>query len=218
PSPGGGHSRKALQRRRLRHEPGRDDQPGPVDGLRRTRDPRAGGEDQGAGERLLWPAAEIVLLGGRTERRAPGAEGGASVAAGVRATGVQAAAVNNSWYGMTSDGSVPSPAVDNGWDKELGGVRRWYGLPRGTSLYNAVFTKLFGTNTGLANVTGPWTLASDQVALELQNPAIASTNFENATGNGADGWKRLSYAQLSEAFDRGRALDPQFGGVNSDAP
>ena len=133
-------------------------------------------------------------------------------------TKVQANVFNKIWYGMTSNGSAPSPAIDNGWDKELEGVRRWYGLPRGTSLYNAYYTKLFGTNTGLANVTGPWTLASDQVALELQNPTMAAPNFENATGNGADLWKTLSYAQLSNAFDRGLALQPVFGYVDTSNP
>jgi hypothetical protein len=133
-------------------------------------------------------------------------------------TKVRANAINKVWYGMTSDGSVPSPAIDNGWDKELDRVHRWYGLPRGTSLYNAYYTKLYGVNTGLANVTGPFTIASDQVALELQNPAMAAPNFENATGNGVGLWKTLSYVQLSSAFDRGLALQPVFGHVDSNNP
>ena len=54
------------------------------------------------------------------------------------------------------------------------------------------------------------------VALELQNPAIATPTFMNATGNGADGWKNLSYAQLADAFAKGVALQPQFGNINTD--
>ena len=131
---------------------------------------------------------------------------------------VQAAAFNKIWYGMTADGSVPAPSVDNGWDHDLGGVRRWYGVPRGTSLYDAFFTRLTGMNAGLTNVSGPFTHATDGLALELQNPTMASGNFRNATGNGADLWKTLSYAQLSNAFDRGLALQSVLGHGNSDNP
>jgi hypothetical protein len=42
--------------------------------------------------------------------------------------------------------------------------------------------------------------------------------FTNATGNGADGWKQLSYAQLSNAFDRGLQLQPLFANINTDSP
>jgi feruloyl esterase len=102
---------------------------------------------------------------------------------------VQAAALNKIWFGMTSDGSVPSPATDNGWAASPTGLQRWYGLTRGTSLYAAFYAAFFPGFNGLTGVNGPFTIASDQVALELQNPTIASTNFQNATGNGADGWK-----------------------------
>jgi feruloyl esterase len=69
-------------------------------------------------------------------------------------------------------------------------------------------------------VTGPggFSIGTDQLALSLQNPTIASPSFQNATGNGADGWKLLSYAQLDNAFDRGIALQPQFGSINTDNP
>jgi feruloyl esterase len=56
------------------------------------------------------------------------------------------------------------------------------------------------------------------VALELQNPTLATPSFTNATGNGGDGWKLLSYAQLDNAFDRGVALQSRFGGINTDDP
>ena len=133
-------------------------------------------------------------------------------------TSVQANAVNKIWYGMTADGSVPSPALDNGWDKDLDAVHRWYGLPRGTSLYNIFFTRLFGVTTGVASPNGPFTIATDVVALELQNPTIAASNFKNATGDGEDLWKTLSYVQLSNALDRGLALQPLFGNIDSDNP
>jgi feruloyl esterase len=125
-------------------------------------------------------------------------------------TRAQAAVINKMWYGMTSDGSAPAPAQDNGWDRPLAGVRRWYGRPRGTSLYSAAMRRLFGITPG---ATGP-----DMVALELQNPTMAQTGFRNATGDGADLWKTLSYEQLSNAFDRGLALQPLLDDIDTDDP
>lgn len=118
---------------------------------------------------------------------------------------VQARAMNKIWYGQTSDGSVPDPAADNGWALAPTGLHRWYGLARGTS------------PGGLAG-SNPFPIASDMVALELQDPTIATPSFVNATGNGANGWRSLSYAQLSNAWDRGVELQPQFGHINTDNP
>ena len=137
-------------------------------------------------------------------------------------TKAQALAINKIWYGMTADGSVPTPATDNGWSAAssptlLGsGNQRWYGLTRGTSLYGAVFAA-FGVN-GLASPNGAFSIASDQVALELQDPTIGDPTFVNATGNGQSLWKQLSYAQLSNAYDRGVTLQPEFGNINTDNP
>lgn len=119
-------------------------------------------------------------------------------------TQVQAVAMNKIWYGQTADGSVPSPATDNSFALIPGGLQRWYGLTRGSS-------------SGLAGAT-PFTISSDMVALELQDPTIATTGFTNATGNGADRWKALSYEEMSHAFDRGLALQAAFGGINTDNP
>jgi len=127
-------------------------------------------------------------------------------------TKAQATAINKIWYGMTTDGSVPSPDIDNGWPAAssstlLGsGTHRWFGLVRGTSL------------GGLANPNGAFPIASDLVALELQNAAIGDPGFLNATGNGQSLWKQLGYAQLSDAYDRGVALQPSFGNINTDNP
>lgn len=120
-------------------------------------------------------------------------------------TPTQANVVNKMWYGMTADGSVPSPAVDNGINKTLASNQKWYGLNRGTTLL------------GLGGPT-VFQLAADQVAIELQNPSLSTPTFRNATGNGTDGWKQLSYAQLSNAFDRGVALDPNFAFINTNNP
>ena len=137
-------------------------------------------------------------------------------------TKAQATAINKVWYGMTADGSVPSPATDNGWAEAssstlLGsGTHRWYGQTRGTSLYGALFS-FIGLN-GLTSPNGAFPISSDQVALELQNPTIGDPSFVNASGNGQSLWKQLSYAQLSNAYDRGVTLQPEFGNINTDNP
>lgn len=133
----------------------------------------------------------------------------------------QARALNKIWYGMTSDGSVPSPATDNGWAAASvaalpSGSSRWWGQTRGTSLYGATFAG-FGLN-GLASPNGAFPIASDQVALELQDSTLADPGFINASGNGQSLWKGLSYAQLSNAYDRGVALQNEFGGINTESP
>jgi hypothetical protein len=57
------------------------------------------------------------------------------------------------------------------------------------------------------------------IALEANEmPTLATPTFVNATGTGANGWKALNYAQLSNAWDIGVALQPQFGGINTDDP
>ncbi len=132
------------------------------------------------------------------------ASGGTNATASCVTT-VQANAVNKIWYGQTRDGSVPSPAVDNSWSVTLATNQLWYGLTRGANL------------TALAGAT-PFTISSDVTALELQNPTIATPSFTNATGNGADGWKLLSYAQLANAQDRGIALQADFANINTDNP
>lgn len=132
-------------------------------------------------------------------------------------TKVQAQAINKIWYGMTADGSVVDPAVDNGWGQAatsnlLGsGNYRWFGLTRGTTFASPIYV-------GLGNPATEFPIASDMVALELQNPAIAGPGFKNATANGQSQWKNLSYAQLANAYDRGVALQPEFGGINTDNP
>ncbi|BDB27297.1 tannase/feruloyl esterase family alpha/beta hydrolase [Cupriavidus sp. P-10] len=130
----------------------------------------------------------------------------------------QASALNKIWYGMTADGSVPDPAIDNGWDTALSSSRRWYGTSRGTSLYDAWIRSLSPTTNVNASPGGPFTIASDVLALNLQDPTMAESNFVNATGNGAARWKRLSYAELSHAFERGISLQAAFSNIDANNP
>lgn len=133
---------------------------------------------------------------------------------------VQAQAINKMWYGITADGSVPSPEADSGVAAALTGKRRWFGMARGTSLYNAFFTKhdprmkaILQAAAESGNSPG-----ADFAALALQNPTIAGPGFKNASGDGQGLWRELSYSQLSNAFDRAVALDPVFAHVSSDNP
>ena len=118
------------------------------------------------------------------------ASGGINTSADCVST-TQAQAMNKLWYGQTRDGSVPSPAVDNSWAHTLDSNHLWYGLTRGTS-----FGGLGGSTT--AGVPAPFTIATDMVALENQNPTLATPSFQNPTGNGTNGWLGLSYAQLGD--------------------
>lgn len=144
------------------------------------------------------------------------ADGGSNATASCVST-AQARAINKIWYGMTADGTAPDPALDNGW-AEAGssalmgsGNHRWFGLTRGTTFYSPYFV-------GLASPDSEFPIASDMVALELQNPTLGGAGFANATGNGQSLWKDLSYAQLSNAYDRGVALQAEFGGIDTNSP
>jgi feruloyl esterase len=118
-------------------------------------------------------------------------------------TPLQAQAMNKMWYGQTRDGTAPPPSADNSWSVHVGGNHLWYGLARGSSM------------GGLAGA-GPFTIATDMVALEMQNPTLATPSFINATGNGTNGWKNLSYAQLANAYDQGLILQSNFAHINTD--
>lgn len=116
----------------------------------------------------------------------------------------EANAVNKIWYGQTADGTAPDPALDNASTPVLASNNHlWWGLTRGTSL------------TGLAG-TNPFAIAADTVALSLQNPTLSTPAFQNATGNGANGWQSLTYSDLAVAFSQGVALQPFFGHINTD--
>jgi hypothetical protein len=134
-------------------------------------------------------------------------------------TKTQANAINKMWYGVTADGSVPDPEVDNGVGTGLKG-RHWYGLARGTSLYIAYFTKrdprmreILRSRAASGDVPG-----ADQAALVQQDSAIAGPSFENASGNGRNLWRDMSYEQLAEVIDRGVQMDPVFADISSDNP
>lgn len=131
-------------------------------------------------------------------------------------TPLQAQAMNKLWYGQTRDGTAPPPSADNAWSPDIAAGRHrgtgnhlWYGLARGSSFAG------LGNSTP-AGVPAPFTISTDMVALEMQNPSLATPSFVNATGNGANGWMALSYAQMAQAYDLGVDLQRSFAHINTD--
>jgi feruloyl esterase len=133
-------------------------------------------------------------------------------------TAVQAQAMNKLWYGQTRDGTVPPPSVDNAWSIHIGrGNHLWYGLARGASFSGLGNSAAPGNTQNIpAGTPLPFTISTDLVALEEQDPTLATPSFINATGNGANGWMHLSYMQLANAYDKGLDLQPSFAHINTD--
>jgi hypothetical protein len=127
----------------------------------------------------------------------------------------EATLINKIWYGQTADGSVPDPAADNAAGPNLASTNQlWFGLTRGTFL-----GLLAGDASGpFGGLGGPFPIAADQVALELQDPSIGSPLFTNAVGNGAGNWRNLTYAGLTVAALQGLVLQQQFANINTDNP
>ncbi len=125
---------------------------------------------------------------------------------------LQARAVNKMWYGPTIDGSAPSPALDNGYGVARAPGHLWWGIPRGIDLSSTARMR--------EGIAGLFSLLSAQLALSLQDPTIGTATpvFKNASGNGADGWKNLSYAGFAKAMAAGRSLNPLFGNLDTDNP
>ena len=126
-------------------------------------------------------------------------------------TPAEATAINKIWYGQTRDGTVPSPSRSNGYTTNLAANQVWFGLTRGTRL-----TDLTGSDA--AGAPQPFVIASDLVALNLQNPSLAAPTFVNATGNGKSAWTTLRYADLARSADQGKALQASFGNIDTDNP
>jgi len=118
----------------------------------------------------------------------------------------QATAMNKVWYGMTTDGSVPDPAVDNGWaDTKLTGVRKWFGPTRGS------------ITTGSFSASGSL-LAGDMIANTFLDPTMAIPSFLNASGNGQNKYLSLSFAELNRGYDLALTMQPQWSYINTENP
>ena len=125
----------------------------------------------------------------------------------------QAQAINKFWYGQTADGTVPDPQGDNAGNSALANTNHlWWGLSRGANL------TLLAGDAASPPFFGPFPIAADMVALELQDPSYSTPLFVNATRSGTNRWASMSYADLAYAYGQGDALQPYFGHINTDAP
>jgi feruloyl esterase len=118
----------------------------------------------------------------------------------------EAMAINKIWYGQTADGTVPDPAVDVGTGSSLSSTNHlWFGMTR-------------GTNLGLLAGSSVFPIATDQVALNLQDSTYAGTSFLNAKANGTNRWTTLDYTGLATAMAEGIRLQSSFSNINTDNP
>lgn len=122
-----------------------------------------------------------------------------------------ALAINKIWFGPTEDGSVPDPAESVGYGPDLDTANKqlWFGPSRGTAL-----TTLAGSSPD--GTPRPFIVGTDTAALVLQDPRIAGPNFRNAKGNGADGWKALTYADVARVYHDGLQLQDAFDQANTE--
>jgi feruloyl esterase len=121
----------------------------------------------------------------------------------------EARVINKFWYGITGDGSYDAdqtaPARSG---KSLGARQLWWGFPRGSD-----WGSLVG---GVTN--------AEAVAQYLQDiryaPSTAvnpSVNFVNTSTTQRDKWREIDYAGLNDAFNKGLALQPVLGKLNTDS-
>jgi feruloyl esterase len=130
----------------------------------------------------------------------------------------QARAINKMWFGQTIDGGVPDPAMANGYANTLAPTHLWFGLTRGTQLFKVSSFPSPGLAGSVNGVPAPPSISTDLIALIAQKPALATPAFRNATGDGADGWKALSYGDLAAIQKRGLRLQSEFAGIDSNNP
>jgi hypothetical protein len=115
-------------------------------------------------------------------------------------TKVQAQAFNKAWYGMTVDGSVPDPQNDLGVGRVVAPKQIAPGFARGAP-----------------NVLTAAPSFSD-FAVVFGNSALARPSFTNATGNGQDAWKNLTYQDLANIVYQSIAMQPYLGLSDADDP
>lgn len=56
------------------------------------------------------------------------------------------------------------------------------------------------------------------MTLNLHDASPATTNFSNATGNGQDNRKKLTYADLARTHDQGVSQQQAFARIDTDNP
>jgi Tannase and feruloyl esterase len=121
----------------------------------------------------------------------------------------EARVINKLWYGITSDGSYdPDQTASARSGKALGARQLWWSFPRGSDWGSLI-----------SNVTN-----AEAVAQYLQDiryaPSVAvnpSVNFVNASTAERDKWREINHAALTDVFNKGLALQPTLGKLNTDS-
>lgn len=128
-------------------------------------------------------------------------------------TKTEAQVFNKIWYGVTADGSVPDPAVDNGVNTFRAPNQLWWGRKRGTGLDPVADSSSNVPSLGILNIV------VDQIAWNLQDLSYTRSTYVNASGTGQDRWMGMSYGQFAQAFYQGKALnDTVFANIDSNNP
>jgi feruloyl esterase len=129
-------------------------------------------------------------------------------------TKVEALAINKMWYGHTADGHVPHPAVDNGQGTRLAPGQLWFAPSRGARLVD----EPGGVADSKDGQGRPVPVGLPQIAISLQNPKLAGPDLKNAAGNGENGWRKLTYADLARAQTEAARLSKELGPFYGDDP
>ncbi len=121
----------------------------------------------------------------------------------------EAQVINKIWYGITSDGSHDANQTALARSGvALGAKQLWWSYPRGAN-WGAI----------IGSVSG-----ADKLALFLQDVRYAPStlvnpgvDLVNASSNERDRWRQIDQAALVDAFNKGLALEPVLGHVNTEA-
>ncbi|WP_163765060.1 tannase/feruloyl esterase family alpha/beta hydrolase [Mycolicibacterium parafortuitum] len=100
---------------------------------------------------------------------------------------------------------MPSPADSIGYGPYPQEGQLWFGFPRGTDVSATAGPE-------------PFSIAADFVAMALGDLSIGSPTLVNASGGGTDGWRNLTYQQMTQALENGEAMQEQLAHINTDNP
>ena len=122
----------------------------------------------------------------------------------------EANAINKIWYGATTDGSYdPNQTIDSRMGKSLGTQQLWWNLPIGslfggiTSPSGTEFLALVNQDAGYASsMAGSYTSAAKA--------------FVNTSTTVRDKWKNMSYAAMTDSFNKGLSLESSLGNPGTD--
>ena len=121
----------------------------------------------------------------------------------------EAQVIDKLWYGISRDGSYDpdqTPRARGG--AALGPHQLWWSFPRGAN-WGAIVGGVSGAERVAMFLQDVRHAPSRQV-----NPGVDIVNASTAE---RDKWREIDLARLVEVFDKGLALEPVFGQLNSDS-